>query len=294
MRSAARRRRTGALVAGAVVVVAAVGIAVGTSPGSRPAPSSTKVAGRSPGSAVLTAIDSTLGARTADLYLSVHLTVPGAGQVTADGDGQIDFADNASTVTVVYRGMSELGGMSMTELYAGGSGYLSMSELGAIVPGKTWIALPVGGSSVAPGASDPATMFQVLRSQGAQVTPLGASQVDGAAVDGYHVVIGPAAVAKRLSQSDLPAGLAEAATSMFGSGGITMDVYVNSSNDMVQRVATQLSLTVAGRTVSGQAVEDTSNFGTPVSITPPPADQVASFQQFEQAAASVAGSSSPA
>jgi hypothetical protein len=286
-----RKRRMGwVLAAVAVVVIAAVGVTLGVAStnhtASPPAPSA------SPNKVVLTAIDSTLGAKTADVHMTILMTVPGQGQITATGSGVMDFTNNAARVTIGYQGEPQLAGVSLTELFVGGGGYLSVTDLSEIVPGKSWVALPVTGASVAPGSSNPADMFQILQSQGDQVTSLGASQVNGSPVDGYHVVIPEAAIQKRLSGVNLPAGMAQAAQGMFGPGGISMDVYVDSATGLMRRLTTDLTLTVAGQSVTAKATEDTSNFGVPVSITAPPADQVASFQQFSQAASSALGSTS--
>ncbi len=292
--AAAARRRVGLVAAAAVVlVVAVVGIVAGTTSGSRTGPGSTRAAGGAPNAAVLDAIDSTLGAKTADLRLTVAIDVPGEGQITASGDGQVDFSTDASQVTVAYQGLPSLGTLQMTEVYAGGSAYLSIPQISAALPGRSWISVPVGATSVAPGSSDPAAMFQILRSQGDQVTPLGASDVDGVPVDGYHVVITEAGLQRRLAASDLPAGVAQATESEVGPGGVTLDVYVDSSTGLLTRMVIGLHLTLDGRSVTGTVTEDTSDYGVPVSITAPPADQVASLQQFEQAAAGAVGNPSP-
>jgi hypothetical protein len=285
------RRRTGWVIAAvAVVLIAAIGITVAVTTSSRSA--SPTIPSGSPTRVVLTAIDSTLGAKTADVHLTILITVPGSGQITATGDGVMDFTDNAARISVGYQGRSKLAGITMTELYVGGAGYLSMSGLSDIVSGKSWVELPTTGASIAPGSSNPADMFRILESQGDRVTPLGASQVDGTPVDGYHVVISDAAIQKRLGEANLPAGSTESTQGIFGPGGISMDVYVDSSNGMLRRVATDLTMTLAGQTVTGTVVEDTSNFGVPVTVTAPPADQVESFQEFTQAASSALGSSS--
>jgi hypothetical protein len=287
-----RRRRAGLMVGAAVVVVAAaVGIVVGATSGSHTGTGPSPTSGTASNAVVLDAIDSTLGAKTADLHMAVAIDIPGAATITATGDGQTDFATGASEVHVAYQGLpSALGGLQMTELYTGGDLYLSMPQIATVVPGKSWISQPVGSSSVAPGSSDPSDMFRILRNRGDQVTSLGSSVLDGASVDGYHVVVTPAAIRNQLGRSDLPAGMAQAAQSMMGSGGIAMDVYVDASTGLLRRVVAALHMTLAGRTVSGTATEDASDFGVPVSITAPPANQVVSFQQFEQAVTNAIGS----
>lgn len=166
---------------------------------------------------------------------------------------------------------------------------MSMSHLAAIVPGKSWVALPSTGSSLVPGSSNPAAMFQILRGQGDLVTPLGTSEVNGVVANGYHVVISEAAIQKRLTQVNLPAGKAKVAWGLFGVGGITLNIDVDVSSGMMRRTVVNLTTTVSGHTIKGSAIEDTSNFGTPVTISAPPADQVASLHDFMQGASGLLG-----
>lgn len=291
--AAATRKRGAGLVVGAVVVVlvlvAAVGIIVGVTAGSHSAAPS--ASNGTPGKAVLTAIDSTLGAKTADLHLTMLMTVPGKGQITATGDGSMDFGTDAAQLTLGYGGQQGLGNLQITERYVGGTIYMSMPQISTVVPGKSWIEVPVGGSSLAPGSSNPASMFQVLQANGDIVTPLGGSIVNGTAVEGYHVVVTQAAIDKRLSEANLPDGIRQAvqgAKGMFSNGGLLMDVFVSDTNHMLARMVMDLHMTIAGQPVTATVTEDTSNFGVPVSVTPPPADQVASYQEFTQAASGLA------
>jgi len=290
-----RSHRVGLAVAAvAVVIVAAVGIVVGTTSASHTSATATSapaVSG-SPDKVVLTAIDSALGAKTADFQMTVEITVPGEGQVTASGQGVMDFTDNAAQFDMTYHGVKALDGMTISMRYTGSDAYLSIPMLGTVVPGKSWLSVPTSGSSLTPGSSNPASVLQILQSEGAQVTPLGPSVVGGAPVHGYHVIIPEAAMQQRLSKADLPAGVAQAAQGMFGSGGIAMDVFVNDANGLLRRVQADLNLTISGHSVNGKVMEDMSNYGVPVTVTAPPADQVASFQQFEQAAAGVSGTTS--
>jgi hypothetical protein len=290
-----RSHRVGLAVAAvAVLVVAAVGIILGTTSASHTsstAPSAPAVSD-SPDKVVLTAIDSALGAKTADLQMTVEMTISGTGQVTASGQGVEDFTNHAAQIEMAYHGLKGLDGVAISVRYTDGGVYLSIPTLGTLLPGKSWISESVAGSSLTPGSSNPSSLLQILQSAGDQVTPLGPSVVDGAPVHGYHVVIPEAAIQQRLRTADLPAGVAQTAQSMYGPGGITTDVFVNDANGLLRRVQADLDLTIAGHAVTGKVVEDTSNYGVPVTVTAPPAGQVASFQQFEQAASAVSGNSS--
>ena len=289
-----RSHRVGLAVAAAVLMVAAVGIIVGTtstSPRSATSPSAHAVSG-SPDKVVLTAIDSALGAKTADLQMTVDITIPGLGQVTASGQGVMDFTNNAAQFDMTYHGVKALDGMTISMRYTGGDAYVSLPMMGTLLPGRSWISVPVGGSSLSPGSSNPASLLQILQSEGDQVTPLGSSVVDGMPIHGYHVVVPEAAIQQRIAKADLPVGAAQALQGMFGTGGIAMDVFVNDAGGLLRRLQADLALTLAGHSGTGKITEDTSNYGVPVTVTAPPADQVASLQQFEQAAAAPSSNSS--
>ena len=79
---------------------------------------------------------------------------------------------------------------------------------------------------------------------------------------------------------------------MFGSAGIQMSVYVGDATHLLRRITFSMHLSIRSAVVSAQATEDISNYGAPVSISAPPADQVVSLQQFEQAALADPGATS--
>ena len=285
---ASKRRSRGTVVAAtSVVLVVAVGVVVGVTSGSSSAPS--HAPSGSPNRVVLTAIDSTLGAKTADLRMTLTISVPGQPVVTATGNGSVDFANDATQVNLVYNGAPGVNGMQVTERYTGGNAYLSLPQISTVLPGKSWVDVPIGSSTLTAGSSNPAALFQILQSEGDVVTPLGTSVVNGASVQGYHVMITEAGLQKRLGETNLPPDFAQTVQGMFGSGGLQMDVFVSDANGMVARVAVDMHMSVAGQSIAAKVVEDTSNFGVPVTVTAPPADQVASYQEFTQAASGSVG-----
>ena len=274
------RGRWGNLVAAAVLAAMALaGIVTGIVSGLDSPAASTGAPGPSSRSVVLTAVDSTVGAKTADVHLTLQLSVPGGGSVTATGDGQVDFTAGSSSLAVDYRGTALPAPGTLTVVYVGGSAYLSLPLVSQFAPGRSWVGAAVGGSDLLTGGADPAALFQVLETHGATVTSLGPSTVDGVAVDGYHVVVAPAA-AQRTARTDARASRAR---SMFGTGEVSADVYVGRAAHIVQRVVADVSVGMAGHALTGTVTEDTANLGTPVSITAPPADQVVALQQIRGA-----------
>ena len=284
------RTRRRAVLAGAGVSLAAalalIVALVGTGNPGTPASSATG----SSGTVVLTSARSTLAAKTADLHLSMVMRVPGAGQVTGTGDGVVDFGTNSGQVAVQYTGLPGESGMQLMEVYVGQTLYLSTPGISEVVPGKSWISEPVSSSnSMTPGSSNPTAMFQILTDEGDTVTALGPSTIDGQAVHGYHVSIDPATIERELAHSDVPTSVVQQAESMFGGAGIEMSVFVGDDTHLLRRITFSMHLTVRSVSLSAQATEDISNYGTPVSITTPPEDQVVSLPQFVQAAASQSG-----
>jgi hypothetical protein len=281
-RSPFRRRRRWVNVVAPLTVVAVLALVIGVGEASSSSSPATPSA-----NAVFTSAQTSLGNKTADVHVSVAVQVPGAGQITAAGDGSVDFANNAGQVTIKYAGLPTLSGMTLTELFTGGNFYLSMPGLSDIVPGSSWVSAPMSQSgSVTPGSSDPASMLKLLADRGATVTATGPSMVDGDAVNGFHVVIGAGELQKAADHEQLPPSIANEAKSMFGQSSIQMSVYISDSTNLITQTVTSMSLSALGTAITAVATEDFSNYGAPVTIVPPPPSQVLSLQQFEQAAAS--------
>jgi len=292
-----RPRRRGLLAVAlslAAVIALVVGLVGTTGNPGTPASSATSATGGS-GAVVLTSARSTLAAKTADLHLSMVMRVPGAGQVTGTGDGVVDFGTDSGQVTFRYTGLPQESGSQLMEVFVGPTLYLSTPGISQVVPGKSWISEPVSSSSsMTPGSSNPAAMFQLLTKQGDTVTALGPSTIDGEPVHGYHVSINEATIERELADSDLPSSVVQQAESMFGSAGIEMSVFVGDDTHLLRRITFSMHLTIRSISLSADATEDISNYGTAVSITTPPADQVVPLPQFLHAAASQSGVSGPA
>ena len=196
---------------------------------------------------VLTAVDSTLGAKTAEIHLSKMMTVPGIGQVTASGGGAVDVTDNAATMNVTYNGIPTRSGLSTTMLSTGGNVYLSMPQVSRILPGKSWIDTSTGTSSVAPGSSNPAAMFQKLQAQGDTVTPLGTSAVNGQATHGYRAVTSAASIRRAIAKEKVPGAPAQEVQGAISSRSIARDVYVGDAEKMLARMVIDKTVPVGAR-----------------------------------------------
>jgi hypothetical protein len=232
----------------------------------------------SPASAVLTAATTTQGHHSSHMSMTETITgVPGSGTVTLTGNGEVDFAAHAASFTM------NVEGEHLSVLSSDGNLLVSFPQISQLLPGKSWVSMPVGDTSSATGGavsdSDPTQMLQFLASQGNAVSTLGSSTIAGVPVVGYSVLINKSATEARLSSSGLPSSDVQAAEHFLETtGAISYKVYVDSDN---QLRAIDFSMPVPG--ISGALFSThitLSDFGTPVSVIAPPASEVASYEQF--------------
>lgn len=287
-----RRRRVAVAVSVAVaVVVAGTGaglLATGSAP--------------TPAQAVLDAAIHTEHQRTADVTLSLSATgLPNGGDLTFTGTGQANLDTSAGSMVIVYGGTTTLNGVQMKELVIGGNAYIDLlphgTDISSLLPGKHWIEMPLpeaGQASSGISFANPTAMLHTLAARGGTVAPLGPRSVRGRAATGYAVTLDKAAAVKLIRSSHLPAAEQRIATAgLDRTRRMVIDVWV--SDGEVVRMSVTVSLSDrsgrsgrSGETVA--VVADYSHFGTPVSITAPPAGQVVSFQRFLAAAKAAAGS----
>jgi hypothetical protein len=252
-----RRRRTLAAVAATIVLVAGLTIGLAVSGGDDDGHAS---------AAVTRSTDATLQEGSAHLALTMHGTV-GPASVDANGRGAVDFANQASTFALTMHVLGQTETLQMVQ--DGQTVYVSIPQITQLVPGKSWASvsntehLPDAGSlSPFLGAGNPSDILKQLSAHGATVTPLAPSTIDGVAVQGYRV-IPPSRVGG----------------SSAGPPHTALDVYIDGAN-LVRRVNLSVSGTAESMPMNVDATLDLSDYGSPVTVTPPPADQVVPFSQL--------------
>ncbi|HUZ09165.1 MAG TPA: hypothetical protein VMU76_03260 [Acidimicrobiales bacterium] len=284
--AAGANRRALALTMAAIVLVgAAAGTGVAVI-GDRSTPATPPPApAQSPVKAVVASVATTEQARTAHVDLTMHASVTGAGTasgtVTATGAGNIDFADNAAQLALDYSGPGVQGGLAISEIYVGGTAYVSIPQVAQLVPGKSWISVPVvGSSSIDPGSSNPADLLHILASEGNTVTALGPSTIGGVGVQGYHVVVDAGFLRSRIGQLGLSPGEQQALQQILTSSALQFDVFVDGSGQL-RRMNLDMSIHAGagGSSVAAHVEEDFSDYGAAVAINPPPASEVTTLQQ---------------
>ena len=241
--------------------------------------------------AITTAASKTLAAQSADMSMTMRISVLGHDE-TMTGTGSFDFANQQGTFSVNFPGGS--GGQQLTEqvLYDGQTVYVNVGSLvdslgsaASILQGKQWVSVDTsqfgsGSASALGGGLDtfgnPAAMLQQLQAEGGTVTDVGPTTYDGTAVTEYSVALPNSDIEKGMGQ--LPSSVQHA---LSGVTPPTVDakVYVASGN-LLKAIDLPISFSFAGQTMSEDMTMVFSNFGTPVSVTPPPASEVIPFSQF--------------
>jgi hypothetical protein len=274
-----------AVLAASVAVVAGCGgqsSTPGAAPGSaptRPAASGSKI--------VLASVQTTAAAKSAHVSMSVSATGLGSQAFSLTGDGAIDFANGDSQLTMKF------GGAAST-LLPGGIEERSVDHLVYVqLPGLTgasrWVAVDAGklgsSSSSVPGLgeSDPTQFLASLETVSDRVDKVGTEVVRGVDTTHYRATLD---LRKAIDQADVPQSLRDAEKQFLGSNGdqapsIPVDVWIG-ADGYVRRISLDLDLGALGAPGiggSGSAPAvivsiDLYDFGVPVDVQAPPADQI--------------------
>jgi hypothetical protein len=273
-------------IIGAVTVVAVgIGLAACSSSSTANPPATTGAPAASPSVVLLRAVQSTEQQNSADIGMALRVGIDGK-TIGLTGSGSIDLDNNAMQLTLNLKGLpisglaSELGTLSV--IYVDGTAYVSNPEISKLAPGKNWIAQPVTKSATSglqlTNASD---MLKILSAKGAVVTKVGPQTIGSTPVTAYDVALSPAVINSRLSSVGISSSDASAVKKIF-QDGLTYRVYVGSDN-RIRRMSLSIALPAgSGASASHESmVIDFTNYGTPVSITAPPASQVTTLQELE-------------
>lgn len=210
---------------------------------------------------------------------TVHVTgTMTSGTFSGTMDGQEQFAPDLKVALTLN--MSQ---MNFSELLIGDTIYMKMPQLSSMLGGKPWAQFKLsalGGSGSALQSlmdsaknTDPTQQLQPLLASG-DVHKVGTETVDGVQTEHYAGTVDPgtafdgSAAAKNLT----PDQIAQLKSLLKASGITTetIDAWVATSTGLPVRE------TVTATASSGAFKVDMhmSDWGKPVSITPPPADQV--------------------
>ncbi|MGZ4677071.1 MAG: hypothetical protein ACXVLO_08320 [Acidimicrobiia bacterium] len=229
------------------------------------------------------AADAAAEARTARMSGQMDVSIAGSEQ-SMPIRGAVDFTSNSASIVV---DVSKLGGGvlsgSMEMRVVDGTMYMNMGALfgaraDALLHGKDWVSVDLASMGAQGGGQNPADMLQSLRGAGS-VREVGEDEIDGVSTRHFRADID---VEKAIAK--VPAkyrDLAEQGMKALGRS-YPVDVWIDGQG-RPRRFA--VDITVAGKARVEEAI-DYSDFGADVSISPPPADQVMSLDEFQRLASS--------
>jgi hypothetical protein len=242
-------------------------------------------ASASPSAAILDATQSSLAQDSADIAMVVNAGV-GSKSIGVTGSGTVDLANNAMQMSMTVRGVPAMAGTSISTVLVDGTTYISYPGISTLLPGKSWISQPTSTSnSSGVGVSNVSDMLRLLAAKGAVVTKVGVGTIGTTPVTYYDVTLSPSLIDSQVSALGVPSADSAEVQQILGTSGITFRVSVG-SDDHLRRFSLNMTVPASSSTpaVQESVVVDLTNYGTPVSISAPPADQVATAQQLQGSA----------
>jgi hypothetical protein len=275
------RRLLTALMALTLLVSAACG-GSSSSGGSTPGTPATSEPS-SPRLELISSETATRNAGSAKFAMRMALSMNSTQVMTMTGGGVVGFKPSVAEISVRFAGDKTLGpmnGMRMNERLVDEAVYIQ-SPLFAGLSGsqKQWVKVDLsqlGMSSAADMSAgqsgDPSQMLEYLRGVTDDVKEVGTEQIRGVETTHYHATTSLQKALERVPEAQRKN--LEAMVQNLGDTTIPIDVWVD-GDGRVARVATQYSLNINGQSIGADMQFDYFDYGTPIDVKAPPADQVA-------------------
>jgi hypothetical protein len=245
---------------------------------------------------VLTSIMTTAAAKTARIEMEEKATGAGAG-FTMTGEGVVDFGSGDSQLSMSIDGaIGNLVQNGFEERTVDGVLYARVPSLSRGLPGgKPWIAVEVPGGanngvSTSPlglmGPTDPSQAIAYLEKVSNDVRLVGHDQIHGVDTTHYSATLD---LAKAIDgDANVPPGLRDSMKELAGLfGHLPADVWIDADGRLRQeRIQLDLDEMFGGIAPSSTEPSEHTvitatlslyDFGTPVNVEAPPADQVTQF-----------------
>lgn len=243
----------------------------------------------SPAHALLASIDKTQGSSSAAIDVDVSVSgTPSFGglggaaagtpvNLTVTGHGVFDFSAKNGDMTLNLPSIGAGKPATTLELrLVGGDLYLKSPALQSLDGGKPWVHVSASsylqkeGQSTGPlggfATGNPSDVLGLLQHLTGNVTTVGQEQVDGVQTTHYRATIDLTSPGTSTSSTVLSQQLAQA----LGLADVPVDVWLDSAGRLRQL---KTSFDILGLTVG--ATEQMGSFGSPVTVTVPPASQTA-------------------
>jgi hypothetical protein len=218
-----------------------------------------------------------MNSQSADMSMSIDMSILGMHEKVS-ANGAMDFAHKVGTMTMTI----PVNGQQYTEqeIVDGSTVYVNIGGLGGgLAPTKPWVSENVGqlGNSGGLNTLDPTSMLQQLQTAGGTVTSLGQTKYDGTSVTEYAATLPASAMMGEIGK--LPSSLQQGVSGL-NLPDMHMNVYVTQDHLLKALSVPSYSVSFSGQTMSMDMTLVLSNYGTPVNVTPPPADQVQPLSQL--------------
>jgi hypothetical protein len=233
--------------------------------------------------ALASAAGATVDAGSSRVILDMSVDAGDQGKLAFSGDGAFDYRTNKGTFTYDYSATPGAEALSSVPAIIHPSTlYYNFSS---VAPGltKPWVRMTPAELAKSLGTSekdvtealsasgDPSQILDFVKEAG-DVEEVGEEQLFGVTTKHYKGELDP----KKL---DLPEGSTE--------GPIRVEVWVDESG-VVRRTELAGRFKEGGTTAALKIKQDLSDFGTKVDAEAPPADQVATLEEFQQEAQGLA------
>ena len=256
------------------------------------------------------AIVQTDAANTVAVTFDASGVTNGTTSTLATGSGAFDLTHDVGQVSVTSPALASALGQStagtITALSDGTDIYLEIPQLSALTSGKTWLEVPVASAaaSTAAGSSssilgDPTQLLSLLAQYGGAVTTVGPATVGSTPTTEYQANISLSKVAAKApvgSRHPFTGGDRQGLQKL-GITSIPVSVWIGADGKLRQVQATvdlshaklpklgfggsSSSSTSAALPVVTETIGFTG-YGSPVTVTPPPASQVTDLSQALQ------------
>lgn len=297
---------------GMVVVVAVAALAAACGSSTTYSGTSASTGGRlvvtDPAAVVAASAGATTSARSARISGTATMTISGLakrlsfsidGIVSLDGRRGAVKMDLSSVLGMIPGAPAKL---IVEERVVDGVVYMNFGDLLAAVSGGRqqappsmrnikWLSLDVSALQGTKGVgSSPGSFTQALEylrgATGGNVTEVGREQVRGVATTHYSARITTAQIEQQLRAAAGRSELAKQALEGIGAlgDGVTVDVWIDGER-LVRRERIGFAFGVGAQRASMQMTIDLFDFGAPVDVRPPPANQVRPFTDLARISA---------
>jgi hypothetical protein len=244
--------------------------------------------GKSTGTIALTSYRTTVARGSADIDSSWTMSEAHQGPTTMTSTGAYSWTSSRGEMT------SQTGGADQSkeiivghDVYTQTSGAVPATVLGGGTA-PTWSETTWSGSSAVtlfgsflgtPGPADPATLLELLDSHASSISTIGTEEIGGVETTHYRAHI----PLSRIGPSGASPAQFRQARQMLGVSSVSVDFWVDSSG-LLRQLKYEMTIRQAPKQVPQLApvlpmtmsmTVDLSHYGVPVTVTPPPASEVA-------------------